>query len=115
MLQDVFGYHSLRAGQLETSLSILVGEDVIVRMSTSGGKSLCYQLPALAVKDKCCFVICPLNSIMNEQISIVPRSSLVNQEFFSDFTSTRQVRITSVNYISGQAPLSRHPSKESHL
>ena len=49
VLERIFRYSSFREGQNEADLAVLAGKDVIVRLTTSGGKSLCYQLPALAM------------------------------------------------------------------
>ena len=62
ILCRVFGHDSFREGQLEAS------EDVFVRMRTSGGKSLCYLLPAL-VLDGVCVVVSPLISLMDDQVA----------------------------------------------
>ena len=48
ILQDVFGYASFRPGQEEVMNTILAGENVLVVMPTGAGKSLCFQIPALA-------------------------------------------------------------------
>ena len=48
ILEDVFGYQSFRDGQQEVIESAVAGQDSLVIMPTGGGKSLCYQIPALA-------------------------------------------------------------------
>ncbi|HSF95463.1 MAG TPA: DEAD/DEAH box helicase, partial [Thermohalobaculum sp.] len=47
LLKSVFGFSSFRPGQKEVVAAILAGRDVLAIMPTGGGKSLCYQLPAL--------------------------------------------------------------------
>ena len=47
VLQDVFGYQHFRPGQQEAIEKVLQGKDSLVIMPTGGGKSLCYQVPAL--------------------------------------------------------------------
>ncbi|NRB34575.1 MAG: DEAD/DEAH box helicase, partial [Rhodobacteraceae bacterium] len=47
LLRDVFGFDAFRPGQEEIVLSVAGGADVLAIMPTGGGKSLCYQLPAL--------------------------------------------------------------------
>ncbi|MCE7612431.1 DEAD/DEAH box helicase, partial [Vibrio fluvialis] len=48
ILRDVFGYQTFRDGQQEVIESAVAGRDSLVIMPTGGGKSLCYQIPALA-------------------------------------------------------------------
>lgn len=50
VLHNVFGYQSFRQGQSEVIEAILSGKDCLVIMTTGGGKSLCYQVPASVLK-----------------------------------------------------------------
>ena len=66
-LKRVFGYDSFRAGQYEAVRALLGGEDLLAIMPTGGGKSICYQLPAL-VEPGLTVVISPLISLMKDQV-----------------------------------------------
>lgn len=67
-LQSLFGLKEFRHGQEEIIRAVLEGRDVLAVMATGSGKSLCYQLPAVAA-GKRCLVISPLISLMNDQIA----------------------------------------------
>ncbi len=67
LLSEVFGYTTFREGQLQVIEAVQRGQDALVLMPTGGGKSLCYQLPAIAGAGLT-VVISPLISLMQDQV-----------------------------------------------
>lgn len=68
LLQDVFGYEQFRTPQAEVIETLLNGQDSLVVMPTGGGKSLCYQLPAL-IRPGVAVIVSPLIALMQDQVS----------------------------------------------
>ncbi len=66
-LKTIFGFHEFRSPQQEVIERIVAGEDVFLVMPTGGGKSLCYQVPALH-RDGVAVVVSPLIALMKDQV-----------------------------------------------
>ena len=66
-LYDYFGFDSLRTGQDEVVEAVMAGRDALAIMPTGGGKSLCYQLPALC-REGVTIVVSPLIALMKDQV-----------------------------------------------
>jgi ATP-dependent DNA helicase RecQ len=68
LLKSVFGFDGFRPGQQEIVEAVTAGRDVLAIMPTGGGKSLCYQLPALA-REGVTVVVSPLIALIRDQVS----------------------------------------------
>tara|TARA_B100000902_G_C27315727_1_gene921181 strand:+ start:2010 stop:4193 length:2184 start_codon:yes stop_codon:yes gene_type:complete len=69
-LKDIFGYNSFRGEQEEIINNLLKNNDSMVIMPTGGGKSMCYQLPAL-ISDGCAIIVSPLIALMKNQVDVL--------------------------------------------
>jgi ATP-dependent DNA helicase RecQ len=74
-LKNFFGFEEFRAGQREVVEAILEGHDTVVVMPTGGGKSLCFQLPAL-MREGVTIVVSPLIALMKDQVDALAARGL---------------------------------------
>ncbi len=68
ILKEYWGFESFRPMQLDIIESLINGRDTVALLPTGGGKSICFQVPALAL-DGICIVISPLVALMNDQVT----------------------------------------------
>ena len=69
-LKKIFGFNSFRSKQEEIILNLINGNDSMVIMPTGGGKSMCYQLPALTLNG-CAIIVSPLIALMKNQVDVL--------------------------------------------
>ena len=90
VLAQVFGYHSFRPPQEEIIEHLIAGGSALVLMPTGGGKSLCYQIPAL-VRPGMGLVISPLIALMQDQVNAL-RANGVRAAFLNSTLSAAEAR-----------------------
>ncbi|OIQ89923.1 ATP-dependent DNA helicase RecQ [mine drainage metagenome] len=96
LLRSVFGYAGFRGAQAEVVDHLVAGNDALVLMPTGGGKSLCYQIPAL-LRPGCGIVVSPLIALMQDQVDALlqagVRAAFVNssQDFGTAAATERRL------------------------
>ncbi len=103
ILKQYWGYDNFRHLQKEIIDSVLSGNDALALLPTGGGKSLCYQLPALC-KDGLCLVISPLIALMKDQVDQLNRQGIKAYAIYTGLTN-REIDIILDNCIYGNIKL----------
>jgi len=103
ILNDVFGYAEFRGHQEEIIAAAMAGRDTLVLQPTGGGKSLCYQIPAL-LGDGLVLVVSPLIALMQDQVTALEQFGIDAAYLNSTLTSAQQ-RSVSERLQNGQLQL----------
>lgn len=90
VLQHTFGYLKFRLNQQAIVADTIAGNDSFVLMPTGGGKSLCYQIPAL-LRDGVAIVVSPLISLMKDQVDAL-KANGVRAEFYNSSLAADEAR-----------------------
>lgn len=102
-LKHYFGYDSFRPGQQQTIAAVLSGRDGLVVMPTGGGKSLCFQLPAL-LKPGLMVVVSPLIALMQDQVEALQNNGIA-ATFLNSSLGSEEARSRGRAILSGQIKL----------
>ena len=92
ILKNQFGYDSFRMNQQAAIECVLAKKDCVVLMPTGGGKSLCYQIPAL-ILDGLTLVISPLIALMKDQVDALKNNGIAAEFLNSSQTSREQTEV----------------------
>ena len=105
-LQTHFGFNEFKGTQEKAILSLLGGRDTFVIMPTGGGKSLCYQLPAMMLPG-CAIVVSPLIALMKNQVDLVRGYSEKDDvaHFLNSSLNKGQIKEVKEDLLSGKTKL----------
>ena len=105
-LQEYFGFDKFKGDQEAIINSLLQGKDTFVIMPTGGGKSLCYQLPAL-LSEGVAIVISPLIALMKNQVDLIRNYSSKDNlaHFLNSSLNKTQIKAVKADIVNGDTKL----------
>src|ERR1700755_2696778 len=105
-LQEYFGFKQFKGRQEEAINSLLNGNDTFVIMPTGGGKSLCYQLPAI-ISDGVAIIVSPLIALMKNQVDLVRsyNSSDDVSHFLNSTLTKKQITTVRADLVAGRTKM----------
>jgi ATP-dependent DNA helicase RecQ len=86
ILKKYWGYDSFRPLQQKIVEEVIVGSNVLALLPTGGGKSVCFQVPAMLM-DGLCLVVSPLIALMKDQVDQLNKRGIISEAIFSGLSS----------------------------
>lgn len=105
-LQEEFGFTQFKGNQRDIIENLLAGNDTFVIMPTGGGKSLCYQLPAI-ISEGCAIIVSPLIALMKNQVDLVRSYSSKDDvaHFLNSTLSKKEIREVHDDLLTGKTKM----------
>jgi len=103
LLHRVFGYSAFRGEQAAIVDTVAAGHDALVLMPTGGGKSLCFQIPAL-LREGCAVVVSPLIALMQDQVAALKELGIAAEFLNSSLDGATAAQVER-EFVSGQLKL----------
>jgi len=92
ILKKYWNYNEFRPAQIPIIESIAAGHDTLGLLTTGGGKSICFQVPAM-MREGVCLVVCPLIALMKDQVSQLNQRKIPAAAYYSSQSKENQVKI----------------------
>src|ERR1700722_8757881 len=105
-LQEYFGFSKFKGEQEKIIRSLMAGKDTFVIMPTGGGKSLCYQLPAI-MSEGVAIIVSPLIALMKNQVDLVRGYSSKDSvaHFLNSTLNKKQIRAVHADLLDGHTKM----------
>src|ERR1700754_1838676 len=95
ILKQYWNHDSFRPMQAEIIKSVLLGHDTLALLPTGGGKSICFQVPAMA-KEGLCLVVSPLIALMKDQVETLRRKGITAFAIYSGMSRKEVMNVLQV-------------------